>query len=134
MVVLFPLVPNGTDGHSRLVNDLKQCDEAGVTEWSDQLAQEWTWTDFAAGEGKPLKQFEALTDSVERHLGKFEISAVTRKFPLDHEVEESDKVLLGLGRQDDPVGHRLAADWRRPFGRALSKRACSLATTAPAST
>jgi len=65
MIVVLPLVPNGENGHRRLVFDFKQRNVSGRAEGDDQFPQEWIVViDLAATEGEILKELKSLEDGI----------------------------------------------------------------------
>jgi len=122
-------MPYSTDDNGFVVNDLEQRHIARVAEGNNQFPHKWACTHFAASEGKAFEQAKPVFDGAQRLFGQLALTGVARELSLDDEVEQAHEVFLGLARQLDPVGHRLAAVLPRLRARALSKRACNLVTT-----
>ncbi len=130
MIVVFALVSHRTDCDGVVIDDFEKGYVSGVPEGDDEFPRERASAHLAACERKALENLQPILDGIHRALGNIEIAAVTLQLLRDHEIEEAKKVLLGLCRENDLVTHRAA----EALPRALSRRACSLATTVLAST
>jgi len=131
VVILFELMAHCRDDHFCGSGNLEERNIAGIAKPNDQLAQKGVLACLAAGEGRAPQSGDPRTDGGKRLLGQPEVATGLSKFPLDDEVEQAQKISLGVTGEADPKAHRRVACLRI---RAASNLCCNFRNTVSAST